>query len=197
MISALNAAAPVERREWVYGVLRAKFGEGASAPIREPLWNEIVAPILVQDYERGDAEAAVLLAEACPPASHVSAAGTVLGRTQLWREAYRRNPDDGHARSELISAMANYIKYTLHELPAGVLYEVDGATTEQCEELAADVAEYRRLLDAEDTAGAELADLAAYHYSKYPKYLASREPGDTYAAFLERAAVGDFRDNSH
>jgi hypothetical protein len=81
----------------------------------------------------------------------------------LLREALRVDPSDVKARRGLIENEARYLQYTIHELPAGVLYGHNSASIEECSELLSQLAEFCE-----------------------PR----RRPGDSYAEFLaaERGA---------
>jgi hypothetical protein len=157
-----------------------------------PLMERVLLPVLLEGYQKGMPGYARWLAG--------------LSRTILWDRTYREQLPEGErtesgllkaalrkdsadyrARMRLIQLQADRLRYTLHELPTGVLYGIDGATPEQCQELEEELREFRDLLietgDAEKYA--ELIDLCDFHYRKYRAYLLSIWRGSGYAEYLQ------------
>lgn len=106
----------------------------------------------------------------------------------LLSEALRVDPGDTISPLRLIEFEARYLNYTLHEVPAGVLYDFfRGATVEECDELLARIGDFVSLVEL---AGVrenykELIQDCAFHYQSYRDYLLVRTPGDSYKAYLE------------
>jgi hypothetical protein len=139
-VRRVEAAPPNIRRTWVDECLRASSDPKAGFHIRSPLFQRVLFPELKARYVTGDAPAARALAQLSQPLFRYRAGWEALGRpgeVDLWKEAYRRDPSFEDARAKLVVSTANFIRYTLHELPAGVLYGTDGATLEQCDDLVA------------------------------------------------------------
>ena len=106
------------------------------------------------------------------------------GDVDLWKEAYRRDPSSDVARVKLVASTARFIQYTLHELPAGVLYGNNGATVEQCKDLETELAFFRGLLTSTESEQFQnLVELASVHYPAYRAYL-SQNQRQGYATFL-------------
>lgn len=80
--------------------------------------------------------------------------------------------------------LRSYLKYTLHELPAGVLYDANGADEQKCAELMRDT--YRlELLSAK--LGIDCAEFIAacrWHYERYPHYLSRQRHFGNYAKYI-------------
>src|SRR5262249_61642644 len=72
--------------------------------------------------------------------------------------AIRHDPGDRRSRLRLIERIADRLRFSLHEIPAGVLYGMDGASPEQCQELEAELDEVWRLV-AKDKMQERYADL--------------------------------------
>jgi hypothetical protein len=181
-----NAPASV-RGFWTDECLRASSDPNSGFRIRAPLFQRVLFPELRARYVAGDAPAARALAQLSQELFRYREGWEALGwpgEVDLWKEAYRRDPTSGDARAKLVAATASFIRYTLHELPAGVLYGSDGATLEQCNDLVAELAFFRELLTSPETERfRELVDLASFHYRTYRKYLLqNRKQG--YRAFL-------------
>ena len=91
-----------------------------------------------------------------------------------------RNESDEYER------LLRYLEYTLHELPAGVLYDHDGADEKKCAELMSETYRLERLaLDR----GVDLAEFIAacrWHYERYPHYLSRQRHFGTYANYMAK-----------
>ena len=74
----------------------------------------------------------------------------------------------------------------MHELPAGVLYDANGANERQCAELMKDT---YRLEELSRALGADVSGLIAtcrWHYERYPHYLSRRSHFGSYAAYIAK-----------
>jgi hypothetical protein len=67
----------------------------------------------------------------------------------LLRAALRHDPADQRSRRRLLEKLAAQLSYSLHELPAGLLYGMDGASPEQCLELEHELDEFSVLAGEE------------------------------------------------
>ena len=78
------------------------------------------------------------------------------------------------------------LEYTLHELPAGVLYDANGADEKKCAELMSDT--YRLEALAKDV-GIDLSEFLAtcrWHYERYPHYLSRHRHFGSYANYMAK-----------
>ena len=103
-----------------------------------------------------------------------------------------QDPNDSRSRQQLIRIIANHLRYTLHELPAGVLFGTDGATVEQCDELLVELDEFRSLLAVEGGTVdyAPLMTKCDQHFRAYKQYLLERLGHESYSRFLEKRGGG-------
>lgn len=192
-VAALLAQGPSVADRWARALAERVVDGAEPQSVRFPLFREVLVPALVRGVQANEAGSARWLGclmgrwaqnsnllEALPEEMRTSR-GLLLA-------ALRLDAGDQRARRALVEEMAAYLAYTLHELPAGVLYGFDGATVEQCRDLTEMLSEFReqvRLLG--ESRYAELIADCEQHYTAYPKYLTSRAAHDTYAAFLARA----------
>lgn len=111
---------------------------------------------------------------------------------ELLREAVRQDPGDRIALVKLIHLQANYLDYTLHELPSGVLYGHNSATVEQCTELLDFLGEFKSNVQRcqEQEKYAELIEECTFHYNAYRDYLSTKETGKSYRAYLQGILPG-------
>lgn len=82
--------------------------------------------------------------------------------------------------------LLRYLKYTLHELPAGVLYDADAADEKKCAELMRDTYRLEELANAR---GIDLSGFIArcrWHYERYPHYLGRRRHFGSYANYMAK-----------
>ena len=186
--AALRAVDPSLRNRWAQEFLRQKLEEGQNIPLRNPLFEEVLFPLLADGYRSGDCRAAKWLAQLAQVLIHARSCWQALGcpsDAELWREAYRRNSDDEEARKGLIDVIASYVRHTLHELPAGVLLGMNGATPDECIALQDGLGEFRSLIrESERDRYADLITNAEFHYQAYRDYALERARYESYAHFL-------------
>jgi hypothetical protein len=84
--------------------------------------------------------------------------------------------------------MAERLRFALHELPAGVLYGMDGATPGQCLELEQEAEEFARLTadDGPGPAYESLVRRCRFHFSAYRDFLLRRGEYGSYPEYLAR-----------
>jgi len=176
------------RRTWALGLAQAVADEEATVPIRTPLFRDVLRPILEDGVRQGEAGCARWLAH--HDVLLIQCGGSSLPESlrnsiALLKEALRVDSTDALARRRLVEANARYMTHTLHELPAGVLFEGDRATLGQCHELLALLAEFWEHLTVLGLQHeyAELVRECDHHYRAYAEYLRVRAPGDSYEAF--------------
>ncbi|MGC4070166.1 MAG: hypothetical protein QM784_37010 [Polyangiaceae bacterium] len=183
------------RQIWADECLQASSAPKAGFRVRAPLFQRVLFPELKARYIAGEAQAARALAQLSQELFRFREGWEALGwpsEVDLWKEAYRRDPSAEDARARLVTSTASFIMYTLHELPAGVLYGSNGATLEQCDDLIAELAFFRGLLTSVEIEHfQDLIERASIHYPSYREYLLQdRKQG--YAAFLaERSHATD------
>jgi hypothetical protein len=82
--------------------------------------------------------------------------------------------------------LLRYLEYTLHELPAGVLYDANGANAKKCAEL---MSETYRLEKLSEELGIDLSEFIAtcrWHYERYPHYLSRHKHFGSYAIYMAK-----------
>lgn len=194
-IDRLLQCPPAVRHEWAKGVAAFVSDHGGDTPIRFPLFRRVLLPVLVEGVRCGEPGYARWLASFEPllvnsrepqlPPNLQTAMG-------LLAEAVRVDPDDVLARGRLIEKQASYLEYSLHELPAGVLYGMNGATPEQCEQLLELLQEFEQHLSIMQQTDrfAELVSECRLHYRLYADYLRDGRASGGYEAYLNRRAAG-------
>jgi hypothetical protein len=185
-------AVPAELRSyWGLEIARQTVDDGLDLPIRMPLFRRVLFPALLGAILRRMPGAARWLAGL---SQHVYrardcwaqlAAGcqTEFGLLKL---ALQHDPADELSRTKLVHVQARHLAFSLHEVPRGVLYGMNGATIEQCQELELWLAEFRQLtLEAGlSDEYAPLIDECAFHFAHYQRYLAERDSHRSYEQYL-------------
>ena len=192
-VQAVARADADDWHPWARRLAAQIVDDGAAVVVRRPLFERVLFPALADGLERGAAGCARWLAGMVDPLARCPACVERLGNlpaneADLLRLALRHDPADARARDRLIARNANFLDYTLHELPSGVLYGQDGASVAECDALLAELAEFRSLVRTAGR-GAEFDDLIAlcdFHYRAYRQYLQVPAAGDHYATFLAR-----------
>ncbi len=173
-LAAWEALDLQSRDKWAGNYVRKRFEEKQDLPLRGPLFERVVLPYLFAQYNSGSPEAALRLAELRQSSLGWHRAWQLFGGLSdlgLLREAYRRNPSAERVRQPLVKRMLRYVGQTLHEIPAGVLWGMDGASAEQCLELLDFLRELKGLMtEAELENYAELLSKADLHYRAYREF---------------------------
>jgi hypothetical protein len=193
-LDALLAEPPSVWKGWAKNLARETADEGAAWPVRFPLFRRAILPALVEAIAAREPGPARWLASFDQLLFHVPGELPEGLRTSeaLLREALRVDPKDQRARQKLVEHVASYLDYTLHELPAGVLWGQNGATAEQCVELQELLTDFREHTDRlqETTRYADLIKDCELHFRTYREYLLAGRPGGSYEAYLREHPAG-------
>src|SRR6476659_3461303 len=138
-LDALVPSPPAEWFPWARSIAEQVVDHGVNFVIRRPLFERAVFPALLAGYQAGLPGSARWLAGLSQHLLHSPGCRETLpgGATELgllWA-AVKHDPGDRRSRLRLIEKMADRLRYSIHEVPAGVLYGIDGASPEQCQEL--------------------------------------------------------------
>jgi hypothetical protein len=147
----VEVAASIEARLIVLGRLAA-LGGWRRHLLRHPL-QLLLYPYLVRAYDGGSPRAPCWIAHLYDHLDNSREWRTWFETQNLtpWallEEALRREPTNDAARQELILVMARWLDDAIHEVPRGVLYGVNGATIDACQELLDVLDQFRALTRA-------------------------------------------------
>jgi len=178
---------------WAKSLAEQVVDQGAQVAIRRPLFRRAIFPALLAGHCAGLGSCARWLAglsehlRGCADCREQLASDeqTEVG---LLRAALRHDPADHLSRRRLVEKMATWLRYTLHEIPSGVLYGADAASPEQCRELEQDLDEFCLLLAGEDSAQRyqDLIHDCRLHFREYRNYLLNRQAYNSYRDYLMR-----------
>ena len=190
-LDSLATSPPADWFPWARSLAEQVVDHGLDFYIRQPLFERAVFPALLAGYQARLPGSARWLAGLCQNIYRSPACrqqlppeeSTELG--MLWA-ALRHDPGDRRARVRLIKSIADRLRYSLHELPAGVLYGMDGASPEQCLELERELQEFCGLVAQEDMheTYANLIRDCGFHFRGYRDYLLHRERYQNYGEYI-------------
>lgn len=112
------------------------------------LFRHIVYPVLKERYAAEDPRAIELLINTIQNVYRDREIHSELGDVSelgLLRQLLVLEPQNAWARSRYLHEMVTWLRYTIHEWPAGVLYGIDGAQSDECDEILAAVEEVKEL----------------------------------------------------
>jgi hypothetical protein len=79
-----------------------------------------------------------------------------------------------------------YLEYTLHELPTGVLYDANGANETKCAELMKEVQYFEELSEILGVDNSKFIENCRWHYERYPHYLSRQKHFGDYGTYKQK-----------
>jgi hypothetical protein len=142
--------------------------------IRQPFFSKIIYPVLSKQVDLDNVEAIKLM---------LKFLNILEGHQQLTKNhdysysvlierGLNLQPNDKELLENRELTLRNYINYTLHEVPVGVLYENNGASIENCEELLETLKQYETICSKLNIDHSDLINGAKFYYKAYKDYLA-------------------------
>lgn len=190
-LDSLITSPPKEWYPWARSIAEQVVDNRLDFVIRRPLFERALFPALLAGYRAqlpGSARWLAGLSDQllqCPDCRENLPQGESeeLG---LLRAALRHDPADRRSRLRLSEKLAVRLCYSLHELPSGVLYGMDGASPEECDELEVELVEFCELVSLEGMQDrhAELIGACRFHFRGYRDYLLHREKFASYAEYI-------------
>lgn len=134
-----------EKQAWVTQFLEKLRPEER---IRHELYEELVFPVLLKSYRNSEVWGAKWLAATSQNlyrAKNIWAQVDFITEHALLKIWNTLEPANGQAKAALLRKMIEWFGYSEHEWPAGILYGMNGASLEQCSEIAYAIGEARML----------------------------------------------------
>jgi hypothetical protein len=156
--------------------------------IRQTFFSDAIHPILSRQIEQGNVEAIKLMVKL---EQHLIAHQGITkdyGYTavELINKGIRLAPNDEELLQMYEVKTANYLYYSIHEVPIGIIYGNDGATIEQCDELLEFVHEYEQVCKKLGVDRNELIKDCKYFYPLYKDYLKDYKSYNGFKDYLIR-----------
>jgi len=168
-LRSFNSSA--EREQWTRTYLNTHtYG----ARVRHEIYAELIFPVLLAGSKRNDAWSLYWLAGTCQnlySAHRLYALIKFKGKTDLLKEAYAIDRTSTEVRQALLKSLLDDFAYASHEWPAGILWSMNGATLEQCNEFMSEVT-LARELDRESTYASSIDEFES-KVKQYKKRLMS------------------------
>jgi hypothetical protein len=196
-LAALETSPPADWFPWARSIAEQVIDHSLNLVVRRPLFERAVFPALLAGYQArlpGCARWLAGLADHLTRSPECRAKLPADEATEfglLWA-AIRHDPADRGSRLRLIDKIAGRLRYSIHEVPSGILYGIDGASPEQCLELEKELEEFCGLIDQEGTQEryADLIRTCHFHFQGYRHYLSDPQKYQSYAAYLAQHPDG-------
>jgi hypothetical protein len=144
-----------------------------NATIRMPLFSQVIYPVLNQGIENKEVKAIKLLLSLTQQLYQYQSftKQDTHSSASLIQQGLQSDPNDKELLSLQESRTKEYLLYTLHELPTGVLYGQNSASIPECNELLEYVAEYEYYCHKLKLNRSDLIRECKFYYSAYKDYL--------------------------
>lgn len=156
--------------------------------IRQPLYKHLIYPILSAQVARNNIDAIKVLLKL--DEQLLSYQAYSHDNTYTWEMLLEKGltiaPGDIDLLKLLEQTTKNYLNYTLHEIPIGVLYSQDGATITECDELIEKVIKYENLCNQLELDEKELIENCKFYYTAYKAYLAVYSNYQNFEDYLKK-----------
>jgi len=156
--------------------------------IRHPLFLNIFYPILTSEIDKNNIEAIKSLIRLFEYLGNCQSL-TNDNRFSVWKlleQGLQLSPNDKEFLRQYEEKQTDYFKYTLHELPTGVLYGANGATIEQCEDLLNELNKYKGVCEKLKIDNEELIAECKFYYSAYKDYLTIYKNYNGFGDYLDK-----------
>jgi hypothetical protein len=186
--SLLQLPQPVWHR-WAKDLAAAVADRDDKTPVRFPLFKRVLSPALVEGFLAGEAPCGRWLAafeSMLCQSPDPRLPSRFLWVINLLSEALHLDPADQLTRLRLVERQASFFNFTLHEVPAGVLCGMDGATPEEIQYLLNELRQFKEnvAMLGQQERFADLIRDCEFHYPTYAAYLRSPHPDTGYPDFL-------------
>ncbi len=97
------------------------------------------------------------------------------------------SPEDKELLQIYETDLTNFLSYTIHEIPHGVLYGINGANETECDELIELLSEYKKVCGKLSLERNDLIEECEFHFQNYKIYLQKTSKYSSYEDFLNGA----------
>lgn len=192
-LTALESSSMSDWAEWARSIAEQCVDNGEDFQIRMPLFRRAIFPVLLEGLKQKRPGYARWLAGLSQHLYRCKECSEQLPEhlkteTGLLHAAIEHDPNDGESRLKLLQARACQLHHAIHEIPAGVLWGMDGATPEQCLELQEWLNDFVK--HATDQNLVEryhpLIERCRLHFWAYHEYLLAQSEFESYREYLEK-----------
>ncbi|MBJ7429379.1 MAG: hypothetical protein JHD28_10555, partial [Bacteroidia bacterium] len=156
--------------------------------IRQPLYKHLIYPILLVQVAQNNIDAikALLKLDEQLTSYQAYSHDTTYSWEMLLEQGLTIAPNDTELLKLSEQTTRNYLTYTLHEIPIGVIYGEDGATIAECDELLEKVIQYENLCNELQFDERELIENCKFYYTAYKAYLAVYQNYQNFEDYLNK-----------
>lgn len=126
-----------EKEEWVWDHIE-KLPTKKNGCIRYEIFNEMVFPVLLKGYKENSFRATLLMSKFIHNINQSQKAIKELGHIseeKLLEKCSELDPSNEEVRHLRLKQFINWLDFSQHEWPSGILYGMDGASIDQCHEI--------------------------------------------------------------
>ena len=155
--------------------------------IRQPFFEKIVYPILSVEVLQDNIQAIKSLIKLEQKLIQLQnkTKDFELSKLQLFLRGLQIKPDDNELLNMYEIYLRDYLSYTIHEIPSGVLFDINGASESECDELIELLKEYKKICKKLHLNRILLINECDFHFQNYKAYLLSRSEFADYSDFLK------------
>ena len=156
--------------------------------IQQPLFRNLIYPILSGQVIENNLQAikALLRLEKQLSSYQGYSKDTKYLSSILLAKGMSIDPDDLELLEFSEKIKREYLHYTLHEMPSGILFETNGATLYECDELINEVHNYEIICSKLGRNESNLISKCKYFYQAYKDYLQDYKSNYGFAEFLTK-----------
>ena len=192
LVARLESYPPHERSAFAQALAQAASEPSVpEIPIRHPLFDRIVLPVLVDRYDRNEVGSARVLLHFFHQIHGGRLCKDVIGERELSQgalleRAILQEPGARDLQLQWLDMARGWFEYATHEVPAGVLHGNDGATVAGCDDLLEQVDRFAARAATLGVAEQNQDSIAEwrYHVSGDRAYLLDRRRHGSFEQFL-------------
>lgn len=193
--SVENQLFEIEKEDWNFEDISQliKETEKKNVYIRQPLFEKIIYPILKSEIENKNVEAIkilIKLEQNYYAYQRKFSADKFESSLQLIKRGLRIDENDKELLVSYEKELLYQLEFSIHEIPSGVLYGMDGASIDECNKLMETLEIYQQVchkLSLEnDEDKNDLIEYCDFHYRNYKDYLENTGKYENYKNFLSK-----------
>lgn len=154
--------------------------------LRQPIFDQLIYPVLAREIAGGSVAAIKLLLHLIQ--YQYRAQNTAIRTTYdvgtLVELGLQLVPGDKELLQRRYQGQRRYYEHTIHEVPWGVLWDMNGASADQCDELLESLTAFQDLSQQLALDESALIAQCRYYYRSYADYLRNRAAYPDFAAYL-------------
>ncbi len=157
--------------------------------IRQPFFENVLLPVLQEEVSQNNLRAIKYLIklEQNLIKFQIQTKNYELGKRQLIIHGLEISPEDKELLEIYEKDLTNFLRYTIHEIPHGVLYGINGANETECDELIELLNDYKSVCGKLSLDRNDLIEQCEFHFRRYKIYLQKTAKFRSYEDFLNGA----------